>query len=152
MAKLLTCNPVIDHMLLDQEASKTFLEDIRRIWFNPELERLRHIGSVKEDYQPEKMQVILFPDGEKHILFDDLLIPKEKLEANSKKPRAANTQVRKAPTGVERTKSENGAAGKKKRANVVTTRKQIKKNLRADKKEFLQILDRYQRELIQYPT
>ncbi|MDQ3887979.1 MAG: hypothetical protein M3251_01765 [Thermoproteota archaeon] len=48
-------------MSLDEEAYKTFLTDAMRIWFNPELERLRRIGSVGEGYQPEKMQVILFP-------------------------------------------------------------------------------------------
>jgi hypothetical protein len=40
------------------------------IWFYPEVERLRQLGLVKEDYRPEKMQVILFPNDNKSILFE----------------------------------------------------------------------------------
>jgi HEPN domain-containing protein len=71
-------------MALDQDASKNFLEETKRLWFNSELERLKQIGSVEEDYQPEKMEVILFPHGENSILFDKDVIPKEKLSANIK--------------------------------------------------------------------
>ena len=71
-------------MSLDEEASKTFLEHANRIWFNPELERLRQIESAGEDYPPEKMQVILFPHKVNSVLFDDNVIPIEKLQANSK--------------------------------------------------------------------
>jgi hypothetical protein len=71
-------------MALDEEASKTFLEETKRLWFNSELLRLKQIGSVEEDYQPEKMEVILFPHGENNTLFDNLVIPKERLRANIK--------------------------------------------------------------------
>ena len=57
-------------MTLDEEGSKTFFNHIMDICFNPELERIRHLGLVKEDYQPEKMQVILFPSGQNSIGFD----------------------------------------------------------------------------------
>jgi hypothetical protein len=40
------------------------------IWFYPEVERLRQLGLVKEDYRPEKMQVILFPNDNKSVLFE----------------------------------------------------------------------------------
>jgi hypothetical protein len=45
--------------LLDQEASKRFLNYISSVWFNPEIERLKQIGSVADDYQPKAMEVIL---------------------------------------------------------------------------------------------
>ena len=48
-------------MSVDQEASKTFLAHVMEIWFYPEVEILRQLGLVKEDYRPEKMYVILFP-------------------------------------------------------------------------------------------
>jgi uncharacterized protein (UPF0332 family) len=67
---------------LNQEASRRFLEETKRIWFNPEIERLKQIGSVNEDYQPKKMQVILFPDYNRSILFDNDIISIEKLKAN----------------------------------------------------------------------
>jgi hypothetical protein len=54
---------MIHTMALDEEGSTTFLNHILDIWFNPELERIRRLGLVKEDYQPKKMQVILFPSG-----------------------------------------------------------------------------------------
>jgi hypothetical protein len=41
--------------LPDQEASKNFLEHTSSLWFNPELERLKQIRSVAEDYQPKAM-------------------------------------------------------------------------------------------------
>jgi hypothetical protein len=69
-------------MALDEEGSKTFFNHIMDIWFNPELERIRHLGLVKEDYQPEKMQVILFLTGQKSIGFDKDVIAIEKLKAN----------------------------------------------------------------------
>ena len=70
--------------LLDQEASRNFLEHTSSLWFNPELERLKQIGSVPEDYQPKAMQVILSPHGDHSVLFDGNVIPKEKLQANRK--------------------------------------------------------------------
>ena len=70
--------------LLDQEASKNFFEHTSELWFNPELERLRLIGSVAEDYQPEAMQVILLPTGGNQVLFDGEVISREKIEANKK--------------------------------------------------------------------
>lgn len=85
--------------LLDQEAAKNFLEQTSSLWFNPELERLKQIGSISEDYQPEAMQVILFPNNEKHILFDDLVIPKEKLEANIKYRDCGHVMFKKDPYG-----------------------------------------------------
>jgi HEPN domain-containing protein len=85
--------------LLDQEASKNFLEHISRLWFNPELETQRLIGLVEEGYQPGAMQVILFPDGLKHILFDNLVIPKEKLEANIKYRDCGHVTFKKDPYG-----------------------------------------------------
>jgi len=54
---------MIHTMGFDEEGSKTFFKHIMDIWFNPELERIRQRGLVREDYQPEKMQVILFPTG-----------------------------------------------------------------------------------------
>ena len=68
--------------LLDKEASKRFLGETKRIWFDPEIEHLKQIGSVKEDYEPEKMQVILFPHNDKSVLFDENVFPTEYLKAN----------------------------------------------------------------------
>ncbi len=70
--------------ILDQEAAQNFFNRTSELWFNPELERLRLIGSVAEDYQPEAMQVILFPAGGYQVLFDGDMISKEKLQANRK--------------------------------------------------------------------
>jgi hypothetical protein len=78
-----------------QELSRTYTS----LWFNPELERLKQIGSVSEDYQPEAMQVILFPNNEKHILFDQLVIPKEKLKANIKYRDCGHVTFKKDPYG-----------------------------------------------------
>jgi hypothetical protein len=69
-------------MTLDEEGSKTFFNHIMDIWFNQELERIRHLGLVKEDYQPEKMQVILFPSGQNSIGFDKDVITVENLKEN----------------------------------------------------------------------
>jgi hypothetical protein len=69
--------------VLDQEASKNFFEHTSKLWFNPEIERLKQIGSVAEDYQPMAMEVILSPTGRGHsVLFDRDVIKKEYLQAN----------------------------------------------------------------------
>lgn len=39
--------------------SKTLFNHVMYIWFNTELERIWHLGLVKEDYQQEKLQAIL---------------------------------------------------------------------------------------------
>jgi hypothetical protein len=51
------------------------------IWFNPEVERVRQLGLVKEDYRPEKRQGILFPDDNKSVLFERYVISIEKLKS-----------------------------------------------------------------------
>lgn len=71
--------------ILDEEAAKNFFNHTSELWFNPELERLKQIGLVADDYQPEAMQVILSPRGsDRSVLFDGDVIPKEKLETNRK--------------------------------------------------------------------
>jgi hypothetical protein len=85
--------------LLDQEAAKNFFDHTSELWFNPELERQKLIGLVEEGYQPEAMQVILFPNNEKHVLFDNLVISKEKLEANIKYRDCGHVTFKKDPNG-----------------------------------------------------
>jgi hypothetical protein len=84
---------------LDPEASKNFLESTRRIWFDPEIEHLKEIGSVNEGYQPEKMQVILFPHNDKSVLFDKDVFPTEYLEANIKYKDCAHVTFEKDANG-----------------------------------------------------
>jgi HEPN domain-containing protein len=86
-------------LLLDQEASKNFFEHTLELWFNPELERQRGIGLVADNYQPEAMQVILFPHGDHSILFDGDVIPKEKLEANRNYKDCGFVIFKKEPNG-----------------------------------------------------
>lgn len=57
-------------MPLHQEDSKTFFGASNGTWFNPQVERLRQIGLAKEDYGPEKMQVIVFQMTTKASFFD----------------------------------------------------------------------------------
>jgi uncharacterized protein (UPF0332 family) len=71
-------------MALNEEASSNFFNHTMELWFNPELQRMKQIGMVSEEYEPEKMQVILFPTGEKRSIvnFDNDVVSVEKLRAN----------------------------------------------------------------------
>jgi uncharacterized protein (UPF0332 family) len=53
------------------------------------------IGSVKAEYHPEKMQVILFPHNSISVLFDKDVIPVEKLDANTKYKDCAHVTFKK---------------------------------------------------------
>src|SRR5215212_9831809 len=70
--------------ILEEEAARNFFNHTSELWFNPELERLKQIELVADDYQPEAMQVILFPTGVHDVLFDGDVISKEKLQVNRK--------------------------------------------------------------------